>query len=252
MNGTTFKSLAPGLYRKAKRKKLTVHKALEQNRWIAHILPLQSPQEIHEYVKLWELLRDVQLVENREDTIRWRWTANGEYTTKSAYRIQFEGCYSKLKLSPIWKARAEAKCRFFAWTLMHKKILTANNLAKRNWPSDPLCKLCNNEPETPTHLCKDCPYTQQVWTQLRRWLNLNVLDSVDTAGSIHSYWRKCRAKFDKTEKKRIDGIMIYMWWNIWKERNRRTFQQKSLTMDHVAQICKDDILQFEHTTTTAR
>jgi hypothetical protein len=119
MNGSTLKSLASGLYKKSKRKKLTVHEALQQNRWIAHILLLQSSQEIHKFVKLWELLTGVHLVDNTEDTISWRWTTNGDYTTKSAYRIQFEGCYSKLKLSPIWKAKAEAKCHFFAWTLMH-------------------------------------------------------------------------------------------------------------------------------------
>lgn len=65
-----------------------------------------------------------------EDAIRWRWTPDGEYSTKSAYNIQFEGIYSKLKLLPIWKAEAEPKCHFFAWTLLHKKILTANDLSK--------------------------------------------------------------------------------------------------------------------------
>jgi hypothetical protein len=250
MNGSALKSLAPGLYKKSKRKKLSVYKALKRNRWITHILPLQSPQEIHEYVRLWEMLKDVQLVEDQEDTIRWRWTANGDYTIKSAYHIQFEGCYSKLKLSPIW--RAKPRCRFFAWTLMHRKILTANNLAKRNWPNDPICKLCGTEPETPNHLCKDCHFTQQVWSRLIRWFNPTVLNSVGSTGSTHSYWRRCWAKFDKTERRRVDGIMIYLWWNVWKERNRRTFQQKSLTPDQVAHLCKNDIYQFEHATTPAR
>jgi hypothetical protein len=37
------------------------------------------------------------LVENREDTIYWCWTSDGEYMTKSAYNIQFQGAFSKLK-----------------------------------------------------------------------------------------------------------------------------------------------------------
>jgi hypothetical protein len=93
-----------------------------------------------------------------EDEIKWRWTESGEYTTKSAYCIQFEGSFSKIQIALIWKARTEPKCRFFAWTLLHKKILTANNLMKRGWDNDPICKLCGIEQETPTHLCKDCPY----------------------------------------------------------------------------------------------
>jgi hypothetical protein len=81
---------------------------------------------------------------------------------------------------------------------------------------------------------------------------MTVLNSVGSTGSTHNYWRKCRAKFDKTERRRVDGIMIYLWWNVWKKRNRRTFQQKSLTPDQVAHLCKDDIHQFEHATTLAR
>jgi hypothetical protein len=118
--------------RKQKEKKLSVQVALKENRWIAHISPLIRPQEIKEYVALWEFVGHTQLQENMKDSICWRWTTDGEYTAKSAYLIQFQGTFSKLKPMPIWKAKAEPKCRFFAWTLLHKKILTPNNLIKRN------------------------------------------------------------------------------------------------------------------------
>jgi hypothetical protein len=51
--------------------------------------------------------------------------------TQSAYQVQFIGVFSKIKITPIRRAKAERKCRFFAWTLLHKKILTTNNLLKR-------------------------------------------------------------------------------------------------------------------------
>ena len=92
-----------------------------------------------EFVTFWELTREVTLDNSRKDSIRWRWTADGEYTTKSAYRIQFEGTFSKMKIMPIWKAKAEPKCHVLAWTLLHKKILTANNLSKRNWQHNWIC-----------------------------------------------------------------------------------------------------------------
>ena len=98
--------------RKQKEKKLSVQAALKENRWIAHISSLITPQEIMEYlVALWEFVGHTQLQENMEDSIRWRWTTDGEYTAKSAYLIQFQGTFSKLKLMPIWKA--QPKCRFF-------------------------------------------------------------------------------------------------------------------------------------------
>ena len=89
------------------------------------------------------------------------------------------------------------------------------------------CKLCNNDQETPVQLCKDCPFTKEVWGILKQWFNLSVLDSVNTTGSIYSYWWKCRRKFDKTQRREVDGILIYFWWNIRKERNRRIFHRFS-------------------------
>jgi len=244
INGASAKTIAPSLFRKTHRKKISVQKALENSRWIDHIYPPNSHAEVSEFADLWEAIKDTQLIDNMEDNIRWRWTESGEYTTKSAYKIQFQGTFSKLRIMPIWKAKTEPKCRFFAWTLMHKKILTANNLMKRGWTDDPICKLCTNDQETPTHLCKDCPFTKEVWELIKIWFSLTDLSSISTTGSLHNYWRRCRRKVDKNQRRRFDGIIIYFWWNIWKERNRRTFQQKSLSPRQVASLCKDDISQF--------
>jgi hypothetical protein len=249
-HGQTLKNIAPTLFKKAKRKNVTVHKALQDNKWIGHICPILTPVELQEYILIWNVVQQSQLNESREDNIVWRWTANGDYTTQSAYRIQFQGTYSKLKLTPIWKAKAEAKCRFFAWTLLHKKILTANNLIKRQWPNDPICKLCRIDHETPTHLCKDCDFTKHVWTLLKQWFGLTAINTVGTNGPLHNYWRKCRVKFDKTQRRTFDGVMIYFWWNIWKERNRRTFQNKSLRPEEVAFLCKDEVEQYKSATRT--
>jgi hypothetical protein len=117
INGTVAKSIAPLLYTKTRRKKITVHQALTTKKWIDHIYPPTTREEVTQFVRLWEAIRGVVRNESVEDTISWRWTADGEYTTKSAYQIQFVGVFSKLKLTPIWKAKAEQKCRFFCMDL---------------------------------------------------------------------------------------------------------------------------------------
>jgi hypothetical protein len=203
----------------------------------------------------------MQLQEDREDDIRWSWMADGEYTAKSAYWIQFQETFSKLKLLLIWKkAKEEPKSHFFTWTLQHRKILTANNLIKCNWPNDPICKLCGTDPETPTHLYKDCVFSKQVWSEIKQWLGLSVIDTVPMTRSIHTYWRKCHpakmdlqgpkafsfgAKVDKEQRKVFDGIMIYFWWNVWKKHKRRTFQNKSMQPRQVAILCKEDLEQYQ-------
>lgn len=126
IQGKTPQSLAPTLLKNPKRKHIIVQKAMNDNRWITNISPLQTPHEMREYATLWEAVCETQLgiCTTTKDSIRWRWTVDRKYTTKSAYLIQFKVTFSKMKIVPIWKARVEPKCHFFAWTILHKKILT--------------------------------------------------------------------------------------------------------------------------------
>jgi hypothetical protein len=48
-----------------------------------------------------------------EDQIAWRWTADGAYSAKSAYEVQFKGSYCPFKPTHIWRAHAEGKHKFF-------------------------------------------------------------------------------------------------------------------------------------------
>lgn len=177
----------------------------------------------------------------KEDEIKWRWTADGEFSTKSAYLAQFQGSFSKIKLLPIWRAWAEPKCRFFAWTLLHRKLLTANNMLRRGWLQDPICRLCKQEPETIGHLFKDCVYTKMVWDLLLPWFGLASLRTADQQGSVYKWWRRLRLKVAKHERRAFDGFIIYFWWEIWKERNRRSFQQVEKSTTEVAFIIKEDL-----------
>ena len=79
------------------------------------------------------MVQEVQL-NDEQDSIFWRWTSDGVYTTKSAYNAQFLGTYSLFKGQHIWQAEAEGKHKFFAWHLVQCKILTADKMIARQWP----------------------------------------------------------------------------------------------------------------------
>jgi hypothetical protein len=163
---------------------------------------------------------------------------------QSAYRIQFMGRRKKPSLTPIWKTKAELKCRIFARILLQHKILTANNLAKRGWTHDPNCKLCNTALETSTHLCYECPFTQIVCTKLTLELGRQDL-SFSPSETMSRWWRRRKRSFDRKQKPRFDGLVFYLWCNIWKERNRRIFQQKSLDDHELAQMVLNDTKLYQ-------
>jgi len=50
----------------------------------------------------------------------------------------------------------------------------------------------------------------------------------------------------KDNKSFFDGLVIYFWWNIWKERNRRTFRQEEKTVTELTYLIKEDVQQFQH------
>ena len=49
----------------------------------------------------------------------------------------------------------------------------------------------------------------------------------------------------KSERRRLNGVVIYTFWNIWIERNRRIFNNEIETVPQVAARIKKDIEQMK-------
>ena len=113
---------------------------------------------MEEFISLWITIQQVHLMSGTPDTIIWRWTASGAYSTRSAYRIQFSGFYRAFRGDLIWKAHTKNKCKVFAWIMAREKALTADNLQKKGWPHQKHCTLCNG----PLEASKDLMILQKV------------------------------------------------------------------------------------------
>ena len=60
---------------------------------------------------------------------------------------------------------------------------------------------------------------------------------------MKSWWEEVATKVPRSERRRLNGVVIYTFWNIWKERNRRIFDNKIETVTEVAARIKEDIEQ---------
>ena len=60
---------------------------------------------------------------------------------------------------------------------------------------------------------------------------------------MRSWWEEVATKVSRSERRRLNGVVIYTFWNIWKERNRRIFDNKIETVTEVAARIKEDIEQ---------
>jgi hypothetical protein len=52
------------------------------------------------------------------------------------------------------------------------------------------------------------------------------------------------SRVPKQDRRRFNGIVIYIMWNLWKERNRRIFENMAKTAQQVASLTKKDIVQI--------
>jgi hypothetical protein len=103
--------VAPLIYEASKCKKCTVRQALAGSAWVRNITletPL-SPDFISQFVELWRLARDFQLLEDEVEDITWNLMGNGQYSASSAYEVQFFGLVYSDLYALVWRAWATPK-----------------------------------------------------------------------------------------------------------------------------------------------
>lgn len=88
LDGNAPKELAPDLFRMVRSKRLTVREALSGGAWMRGLRNINSSAMMDSFIDLWIRVQNASLIP-RPDTISWKLTANGEYSAKSAYHVQF-------------------------------------------------------------------------------------------------------------------------------------------------------------------
>jgi hypothetical protein len=96
--------------------------------------------------------------------MRWCWSEDGVYSSKSAYKAFFAGWSQATKASVIWRSRAPYGCKFFfAWIVSRDWCWTTNRLERRGLPWPAAYPLCDPEPKTIQHLLVGCVVAREVW-----------------------------------------------------------------------------------------
>ncbi|KAJ3707671.1 hypothetical protein LUZ61_011376 [Rhynchospora tenuis] len=164
---------------------------------------------------------NISLVDANPTAI-WKWTANGIFSSSSAYGVLSNtGTISKFHHA-LWKVKSPPRVKIFLWLLLQDRLLTQQNLMVRGWPSPASCPCCSSGLlETTDHLFLHCNYASLVWSLVQLRFRLPSLNH--TLG-IDDFWLSQRPSGLKI----WDIIWAATTWNIWKERNRRIFSNCSL------------------------
>lgn len=243
LHGQCPKTIAPTLFKISNRKNRTVHEALRGQAWLSDLAMGLTDDMIPELTYLARMLDNIVLQDGQPDEIAWRFTANSEYSARSAYMLQFEGSIPIEGYKLVWKGWAPGKCRFFLWTAMLGKILTADALLHRGWENNYFCPLCERNLETPSHLLIECPWSQYAWGKIARLHRMPALlpESWTGNGNIKGWLTNCYNRATEDTKKGTLSIMQLMSWELWRERNRRIFQQELMEREGFVAKVRDEI-----------
>lgn len=108
IDGEDVATIAPYLHQTIPHRvrcKQTVREGLHGRVWVRCISGGLSVHAMLDYLHLWAIVDDIQLSDQPDKTI-WRWTADGNYTAKSAYNMLHIGSITMPGHKLIWKTWA--------------------------------------------------------------------------------------------------------------------------------------------------
>lgn len=161
------------------------------------------------------------------DILRWGNSMKGSFTVKEAYYLTDTHAIDEenLEWKIIWGSKWWPKVSLFIWLVAKNKILTWDRIQKKGFSGPSRCCLCKNEEETRNHLLINCSFTKKLWMDIRKIFGKSeiVLKEIN---AIIFQWNQ--EKFQcKVVSRAWDLIAGFVLWMVWKERNRRIFQDKA-------------------------
>lgn len=129
--------------------------------------------------------------------------------------------------------------------MVQQKILTSDKLQLRGWDNSPICSLCRLELETATHIFMDCAFAKQVWAKIWMELGLTMPATNLYSGDFLGWWEACRREMVKEQRRNFDGLIIYVAWGIWLQRNARIFNNVYGTVSQVVMTQNEQMIACE-------
>ncbi|KAJ4819020.1 RNA-directed DNA polymerase (reverse transcriptase)-related family protein [Rhynchospora pubera] len=199
----------------------------------------------------WELTTQLLLLDfpttlhsDEYDHLIWRWNADGNFSVSSFYNTFSTAGKLSNNLTCLWSFKVPPSLKFFMFLLSNNKLLTQQQLLRRNLlPLPPHCVMCNQSLlEDSLHLFFSCPFANRAWQRLRNHVSLPPL--------VESF--SARESLLATLQQR-STVLIFQtrlttfFWAIWQERNNRIFRRNSRNIELLCNwILSESTLYFKH------
>ena len=163
---------------------------------------------------------------NLTDRLWWKKEKNGSFSVKTCFELLEGGSQQSVPIKMLWNPTVPTKVGFFAWEVWWGKILTMDQLKNRGFSLASRCVFCGNDEESLEHLFIHCPKVWCMWTAIFSlsgggWVCPFLVQDL-LRGWLHLPMRKKDAKLGR-------AVPLYLFWAIWKERNRVVFDDEAFS-----------------------
>lgn len=163
----------------------------------------------------------------QQDRLVWAASKQGTFSVRSAYyleksrREQEQGESlnqgdAKNLWKLVWSLKVPSMLKNFMWKVGMNLLPTKDNLFRQHIAQDPLCPICNLEPESVEHILWSCRSSQAVWQESTRRAQKLSIQAVDGLALMQGLLRK----LDASE---FVQVMV-MARLIWLRRNSFIFE----------------------------
>ena len=127
----------------------------------------------------------------------------------------------------MWHPDSIPKVNSFIWTLLHNKLLTAENLQKRGILGPSRCALCGLDEETTSHIFFQCKVSLLVWEIVLPPDFRRVLPT--SASQLFQIWMSLfpgSLRKKPTLSRLWASLPKNLCWQLWLARNRAIFKEE--------------------------
>jgi hypothetical protein len=170
----------------------------------------------HGLLQRWYNLKSIAeslCLNDEEDSIIWKFESKGVYYVSSLYDIVIFRGVMPVHIPAVWRVKVQPRVHVFLWLLANNRLLTRDNLVKRQHVSDHSCVFCSKT-ETIMHLFFECSVAKELWKKNSTFTGVKMQVKLL---SISSLWI-C----EKTQQ--VPNIVhAAVLWCLWKVRNDLCF-----------------------------
>jgi mannosylglycoprotein endo-beta-mannosidase len=186
--------------------------------------------ELEEFEAFFALVYEASISRGEEDVLEWTGSKDDKFSVKSMYDGLTRGGDPSFPWKEVWRSLCPMRVSFFVWEAALGRSLTSDNLRRRGFIIADWCFLCRCSGESVNHVLLHCPYACELWTHVLNILNLHWVMPETVAEMLRCWKRRLRNPFAQAIWRMIPHCI---WWCLWRERNRRCFEDCSLSLDRL-------------------